>query len=205
MGAGLIACVTRSGTAVGAPTRIGRDGFAVTSGVVRILPDARLRIEGPEVRAVLRHRTAPAAAIRFRYLGPTAATKPLASGEVRRQIGLKLRAQDTCNLVYVMWHIEPDARIAVSIKRNPGQRTHVECGAHGYVTIRPQWSAPVAAVRAGSAHTLRAVLQAETLAVWADGLLAWEGSLPPKLLDFDGPVGLRTDNAAFELEFFVDE
>jgi hypothetical protein len=62
---------------------------------------------------------------------------------------------------------------------------------------------PVPAVRDGSSHTLRAVLEGEALAVWADGELVWEGSLPPQLLDFDGPVGLRTDNAAVELEYTV--
>ena len=150
---------------------------------------------------MLRRHTAPAAEIHFRYLGPTAATKPLASGEVRRQIGLKLRARDTCNVVYVMWHIEPDVRLVVAVKRNPGQGTHAECGTRGYVNLRPRRRAPVAAVRGGSSHTLRAVLQGETLTVWADGVLVWEGSVPPKLLDFDGPVGLRTDNAALELDY----
>ena len=187
-----------------AAARVGRDGFDVTSGMIRALPDERLGIDVPEVRAVLRQSTAPAAEIRFRYLGPTAAIKPLASGEVRRQIGLKLRAQDTCNVIYVMWHIEPDERIAVSIKRNPGQRTHAECGARGYVNLRPRRGAPVtAAMRVGSSHALRAVLKGEELTVWADGALVWEGLLPSNLLDFDGPVGLRTDNVAVELEYSV--
>ena len=186
-----------------AATRVGRDGFDVTSGMIRALPDERLGIDVPEVRAVLRHSTAAAAEIRFRYLGPTGATKLLASGEARRQIGLKLRAQDTCNVIYVMWHIEPDARIAVSIKRNPGQRTHAECGARGYVNLRPRRSEPAVAVRAGSSHTLRAVLKGAELTIWADGALVWVGSLPANLLDFEGPVGLRTDNVAVELEYFV--
>jgi hypothetical protein len=50
--------------------------------------------------------------------------KPLASGELRRQIGLKLQAEDTCNLIYAIWHIEPDAMVAVSVKRNAGMHTH---------------------------------------------------------------------------------
>ena len=33
----------------------------------------------------------------------------------------KLRAEDACNLVYVMWRIEPQSRLVVSVKRNPGQ------------------------------------------------------------------------------------
>ena len=200
---GLVALATDGGAAADLPPRIGPDGFTVTSGVVRALPDQRLGIDVPEVRAVLRRMTAPTPTIRFHYLGPWAATKPLASGEIRRQVGVKLRAQDTCNVVYVMWHIEPDARIAVSIKRNPGRRSHAECGAQGYVNIRPRRSAVVAAVQPGSSHTLRTILQVDALTVWADGVLVWEGSLPPDLLDFDGPVGFRTDNVVVELEYSV--
>lgn len=203
MVAGLVAVIAGGSSGADAAARVGRDGFDVTSGMIRALPDERLGIDVPEVRAVLRHSTAPAAEIRFRYLGPTAATKLLASGEARHQIGLKLRARDTCNVIYVMWHIEPDERIAVSIKRNAGQRTHAECGARGYVNLRPRRSGPVRAVRVGSSHTLRAVLEGGELTVWADGTLAWEGSLPSNLVDFDGPVGLRTDNVAVELEYFV--
>ncbi len=33
--------------------------------------------------------------------------------------------------------------------------------------------------------------------------MAWEGQLPPALLDFDGPVGLRIDNVHVELEYYV--
>ena len=92
--------------------RVGREVFDVTTGEIRSLPDGRLAIESPEVRAVWRSATPDIAEIRFWYLGPTAATKPLASGEVRRQVGLKLRARATCNVLYVMWHIEPDRRLA---------------------------------------------------------------------------------------------
>ena len=41
-------------------------------------------------------------------------------GELRRQFGLKLRAQDACNLVYVMWRIEPASKLVVSIKCRTG-------------------------------------------------------------------------------------
>src|ERR1700738_677138 len=93
--------------------------LCVTNGEIKALPGGRLLVETASSRAVLRSPTDAVAEIDFRYLGPSAGAKPLASGELRRQIGLKLRAQDTCNLVYAMWHIEPDARVAVSIKRNP--------------------------------------------------------------------------------------
>ncbi len=66
-----------------------------------------LRVVEPELRAVARSGSGEAAELAFRYLGPTAREIALGNGEKRRQIGLKLRAQDTCNLVYVMWRLEP--------------------------------------------------------------------------------------------------
>ena len=82
--------------------------ICVTNGEIRPGHDGRLQIDSPSSRAVLRFRSQPAVEIRFTYLGPSAQSKPLASGELRRQIGIKLRAENTCNLVYAMWHIEPD-------------------------------------------------------------------------------------------------
>src|ERR1700680_5017712 len=116
--------------------RINRDNLCVTNGVVSVRHDGRLEIDTPSSRGVVRVATAQTAAVRFRYLGPSESSKPLASGELRRQIGLKLRAQDTCNVVYAMWHIEPDSRIAVSVKRNAGKHTHEECDARGYVNVK---------------------------------------------------------------------
>ena len=143
------------------------------------------------------------AEIRFRYLGPTQTSKPLASGELRRQIGIKLDAQDTCNLLYVMWHIEPDSRIAVSVKRNPGRHTHEQCGAHGYMSIKPSTSIQAAKVLSGDSHTLRADLKRDALTVTADGEVVWQGTLGNWIDDLAGPVGLRTDNARFEFEYFA--
>jgi hypothetical protein len=175
----------------------------VTNGTIRPLPDGRLSIDSASSRAIARNATAQTAEIRFRYLGPSAGSKPLASGELRRQIGIKLRAQDTCNLLYAMWHIEPDARIAVSLKRNPGQHTHAECDAHGYRNIKPRHSSSVPPMSAGEAHRLRAALRGEALTLTVDGAVVWEGDVGEQALDLDGPVGLRTDNARFELEFLA--
>ncbi len=102
-------CYAQAGAAL---TPISLDDLHVTNGVVTALRNGALAIDTPSSRAVV--RTAPvsgadqAAEIRFRYVGPSKADKPLASGELRRQIGLKLRAADSCNVVYVMWHIAPD-------------------------------------------------------------------------------------------------
>src|SRR6266849_5502686 len=116
-------------TSASALRRIDREKLCVTNGIVSALPDGRLAIDTPSSRAVVRVATAQTAEIRFRYLGPSEGSKPLASGELRRQIGLKLRAQDSCNLLYAMWHIEPDSRIAVSLKRNAGMHLHEQCRA----------------------------------------------------------------------------
>jgi hypothetical protein len=43
----------------------------------------------------------------------------------------------------------------------------------------------------------------DALEVFADGELVWQGELGPDALSFEGPVGMRTDNGRFELEFAV--
>jgi hypothetical protein len=180
------------------------DDLCVTNGAVASLPGGRMRIDTASSRAVILDSGGRSAEIRFRYLGPSAETKPLASGELRRQIGLKLRAQDTCNLVYAMWHIEPDAKVGVSVKRNPGKRTHEECHAGGYVTIKPSVSAAPPRVAVGEWRDLRADLRGVELTLIADGATVWRGTLPSDINEFDGPSGLRTDNARFEFEFLAD-
>jgi hypothetical protein len=183
---------------------VARDGLCVTNGAVALLPGGLMRIDTASSRAVVPASGGRGAEIRFRYLGPSTETKPLASGELRRQIGLKLRAQDTCNLVYAMWHIEPDGKLGVSVKRNPGKQTHEECHADGYVTVRPGFSAPVPKLAVGEWHDLRADLRATELTLFADGATVWRGALPAVIDEFDGPSGLRTDNARFEFEFLSD-
>jgi hypothetical protein len=184
---------------------VSNEGFCVTNGSFGAAPRGRIAIDTPSSRAFARGAGGAAAEIRFRYLGPSAESKPLASGELRRQIGLKLHAQDTCNLVYAMWHIEPDARIAVSVKRNPGMHTHEACGAHGYTNIRPAHAVEPARIAPGEDHVLRAVLSGDTLVLSADGRVVWEGTLGGLASGIDGPVGVRTDNARFEFEYFIPE
>lgn len=165
-----------------------------------------LLVESPKFRAVaLRGRT-PEAALSFTLLGNTEAIAPLASGELRRQLGLKLLAADGCNLVYVMWRIDPRPGIVVSIKRNPGATTHAACGAGGYRNMRPQRVVPVGRPEPGRRHLLAARLRQERLEVEVDGKVVWEGRLGGAISGFDGPVGLRTDNVrvAFQLRVPAD-
>jgi hypothetical protein len=209
LAAGLLLAVGVAGVASGAVRTIERKDLCVTTGQVTRLADDRLGIEEPEVRAVVLADSTQAAEMRFTYLGPSARTKALGSGEIRRQIGIKLRAQDSCNLLYVMWRIEPRDQIVVSVKSNPGQRTHAECGTHGYTNLKPERrrtpgpAAAAPAVTAGSTHDLRADLVGRELRVWADGAIAWEGQVPATIQGFDGPVGLRTDNVRAQVAYRI--
>ena len=128
----------------------------------------------------------------------------MGSGEVRSQFGIKLRAQDTCNVVYVMWHFAPDQKIAVSVKRNLGQSTHEECLDRGYINnIKPRVSAAPQLVRPDQTHTLSAAMKGSKLIVTADERLVWQGDLGPVALQFDGPVGLRSDDAHVVFDFMA--
>jgi hypothetical protein len=187
-------------TLVEAPAR----SWRVTKGHLDALSDGRARVREPKMRAVVPGSDGEAAELRFSYDGESAGVAPLASGEVRRQIGLKLRAADGCNLVYVMWRLAPKAQLVVSVKRNPGKRTHRECGANGYVNLKPRaGSAPSALVTVGAEHRLHAAIDGKILRVWADRTLAWEGELPDDALDLRGPAGVRSDNGAFTVELLT--
>lgn len=177
--------------------------MCVTDGTAMPNQDGTIRIDTPSIRAVANGTDGRLAEIRFRYLGPPADAKPLASGEVRRQIALKLRAMDTCNVVYAAWHIEPDTKIVVSIKRNSAWHTNNECHASGYTTIRPTTTTPAMPIKPGETHIFRAVLQGTTLVLTADGTTVWSGTLPDTINTLDGPSGFRTDNARFDLQFLA--
>jgi hypothetical protein len=167
-----------------------RDGLAPAEG---------FRINVPMLRAWVGQHPRSAVEVEFIYLGPSAALAPLASGELRRQIGLELRARDGCNLLYVMWRIEPEQRLVVSLKSNPGQQRHAECGDRGYLALEPDADEPLPALIAGEPHVLRASLSGEQLEVWVDGRSRWRGRLPRAAASLQGPVGLRSDNARFDV------
>lgn len=182
---------------------VARGDLRVTLGELVPGPEGMLRVEAPKLRAALLDRGPQEARLRFRYLGPTGESAPLASGELRRQIGLKLREQDGCNLVYVMWRLAPRPELVVSLKRNPGMRRSAECGAGGYRNLEPERRGPLPELVPGGEHRLSARLEGEILQVEVDGALAWSGRLGPEALELRGPVGLRTDNGRFDLELKV--
>lgn len=184
---------------------VSRDQLCVTEGELGDLPGHRLSVAVPKMRAYLLERTPQEIEAHFRYLGGTAKESALASGEMRRQFGFKLRAQDPCNLVYVMWRIEPQSKVVVSVKRNPSQHTSAECGNAGYTNIRPERSHPIPVLQPGAEHTLRAELSKTRMRVFIDNLPVWEGQLPSEILGLNGPVGIRSDNAHVEMELLAPQ
>jgi hypothetical protein len=146
------------------------------------------------MRAVLRVPTSQFIEVHFTYLGPTESTATLGNGEVRRQFGVKLRAQNACNLLYVMWWAAPTPNLVVSMKHNPGMQSSSQCRDGGYDNLQPARWIRLPELQSGSSHILRADIDNEDLQVRIDGELMWEGQVPPAAMSFDGPVGLRSDN-----------
>ena len=182
---------------------VSRAELCVTEGAIEELPGNRLSVAVPKMRAYLNAITPQLVDVHFTYLGSTGNEARLGSGELRRQFGLKLRAQDACNLVYAMWRIEPQSKLVVSVKTNPGQHTSAECANRGYRNIKPIHSKPVPLLREGDTHDLRAEMNGDALKVFADSVLVWEGPVGSDALAFDGPVGIRSDNAHLQLELLA--
>jgi len=168
--------------------------LCVTHGSVEASAGA-MQIDQPTVRAVVPGAHGDAAELSFVYGGDTTRTRALASGQQRHQLGLKLRAADGCNLVYVMWRLGPGpAGVEVSVKSNPGKHTNAACGVHGYRKIAAAERAPVPALEAGSKHLLAAEIHGGDLIARVDGAVVWRGSLHGTADRLRGPAGLRTDN-----------
>ena len=178
---------------------VSRANLCVTEGAIEELPDQRLAVSVPKMRAYLNAQTPQSIEVRFTYLGSTGNEARLGSGELRRQFGLKLRAADACNLVYAMWRIEPESKLVVSGKSNPGQHSSAECGNRGYRNIKAKRSMPAPVMRSGDAHVLRAEMNGDGLRVFVDNSVVWEGSVGVDAAALEGPVGIRSDNARLQL------
>jgi hypothetical protein len=185
-----------------------RADLCVTSGEIEKADGDRMTVDVPEMRAVATVATSPSAEIRFRYGGPTEQKSHLGSGQVRSQFGLKLRAQDPCNLVYVVWRVAsestpPESKLVVSVKRNPSQHTSAECHNHGHTNIKPTKSSPIPPLKAGESHTLRAEMRGSALRVYDDNKEVWEGDVGADAAALAGPVGIRSDNVRLEFEYLA--
>lgn len=141
------------------------------------------------------------ARLRITFLGDADPLVKLSDGSVRRQACLKLRAADGCNLAYACWRVGDVAGpwIQVQVKSNPGKRTAAECGAAGYIVSTPTWkAASIPDYRDGLEHQLEAAVADDlSVSVRIDGTEVWRGALDPIAGAFDGPAGIRTDNAAW--------
>ncbi len=164
----------------------------VTKGAIR---DGAIR--DAVVRAQALVAGGDAAELAFTFVGAVARPTPLASGELRHQLGLKLRAANTCNVIYVMWRVA-GGQLAVSVKLNPGARTHTDCGARGYADLAPALARAVPALALGARHVLAARIEGDALVATADGDEVWRGGLPAAAAALVGPIGLRTDNVMLD-------
>ena len=163
----LIPCAAYNQVA-GTRLAIGRESLCVTEGAVEKGPNDRLAVNATKMRAYVNTWTAQDIQAHFTDLGPTGEESKLGSGATRIQFGLKLRAQDACNLVYAMWRFDPDSRIVVSIKRNSSQSKSSECGNRGYQNIKPRHTVAVPVLRPGDSHNFGAEIQREELHVFVD-------------------------------------
>ena len=181
---------------------ITRTDLTVTDGSVETV-NGSLLTDVPSMRAVLHIPTTPFIEVHFAYLGATEKTATLANGEVRHQFGVKLRAQDACNLVYVMWQAPPQSKLAVSMKHNPGMHSSSQCRDGGYHSLTPVRTGELPVLHMGSSHVLRADIENARLRINIDGDPVWDGSLPSEAMSFDGPVGLRSDNVRLAFRVLV--
>jgi hypothetical protein len=180
----------------------------VTSGKVKPLRSGLLQIDHNSVRAVQMGRWARNGKIRFESRGQTAELKPFKSGIVKEQIGLKLRAMDGCNLVYVMWTLHPKEEITVRTKENPNKTESEDCESDGY-TLLDTYRVP----QKKSARNRRTSrLQADFVSkgnrhhvlVYVDNVRVLQVRIPHSFVStVNGPVGLRSDNGRFRLRFWT--
>ena len=96
--------------------------------------------------------------------------------------------------------IAPQSKLVVSVKKNPGMHTSAECGVKGYTDIVPTSSVPISTWTVGQTHVLSATITGSKLKAYADGKEVWSGDLGAPVLAFDGPVGLRSDDARFRFQ-----
>lgn len=207
--------------------QVNKASLKVTLGSIKETKSGFLTTTSAKMRAVERAPSASTAQLQFRYRGPSKkTTAPNSNGTIKRQIGLKMRAKDTCNLLYVMWevgrtqiredgsrdHRSPE-KIVILVKSNPGKSTHKGCGTDGYQTIatinQNDPSHGFASARDEKGHRLRAELVPKgragyDLFVYVDGKEVWNGRIAHRLLrNIDGPAGIRSDNGSFIFKLFT--
>ena len=188
-----------------------RSDLRVSLGRISQTKSGYLTVVGPKERAVRTSGEHSNAVLQFRYRGPSETISLLDSGSFVRQIGLKMRAMNTCNLLYVMWRIKPTEEIYIAIKRNPGKSKYKECLSRGYLQLGRVPLKPLGITAATQkAHRLGAsVTETDgryTCAVTIDGRRVWSDKIDAKhISDIKGPVGIRSDNGSFIFKLFVTD
>ena len=114
----LLALTQLSHSAASKLTIVPRAKLCVTEGTMEGSASGELIVSVPKMRAYVNTFTSQPIEAHFTFLGSTGNEARLGSGELRCQFGLKLRAQDACNLDYAMWRIEPESKLVVSVKSN---------------------------------------------------------------------------------------
>jgi hypothetical protein len=188
-----------------------RSDLRVSLGQISQTKSGYLTVVGPKERAVRTTGEHSSAVLQFRYRGPSEKTALLDSGSLVRQIGLKMRAMNTCNLLYIMWRIKPTEEIYIALKRNPGKVTYKECQARGYKQLARVRLKPLGITAATQKpHRLGASITETagrfTCTVTIDGRRVWSGNIDPKhIADIKGPVGIRSDNGSFIFKLLVSD
>lgn len=183
--------------------------YIITTGAVHISvvseEDALIEIKGPRLRSSSTRRSYQSGIV-FRYLGVSEEQHQFTSGAVRTQIALRVLYENSCNTYYVVWVLEPEEKLIVTRKYNPGENTSSECGADGYETISVLDSIQDFPVM-NSAHDLgfhtifTEVELSQTgdcrLTICCDGHSVADIILPERYCIEALPNGVRTDNGVF--------
>jgi len=184
---------------------VNRGMLCITEGSLNDAPGQHFTVDVPKMRGYVNRYTTQEIEARFTYFGPTENEAALGSAEMRLQFGLKLRSLDPCNLVYAMWRIEPKSELVVSVKTNPGEHKSSECANRGYRNIKPALKKPIPELHVGDSHALRAEMNGDRLRVFVDDSIVWNGNLGPEVLNLNGPVGIRSDNAHLDFQLLAGE
>lgn len=169
------------------------------NGEIRSGNTLRFSIDSPQPRLSILNSRNTKARLVFLYLGDTAVLRSLNSGELRRQIGLRLNYLNTCNVVNVIWQFGEKSNVVVSKKINEHLSENSQCLDRGYLSIKPDFRRQLRTPEMGSIHSIEFDTQGTRLTVVVDNQVAWIGNVPE--LDKDnGVIGLRGDNVKFDFD-----
>ena len=199
----LAACSPQHAASAGGSTvQVG--DLCVTEGTLETSSNGRLSVNVSKIALLRESRDVRHGGAAIHLSGPTAATSALGSGAVRTQFGLKLRAQDACNLVYVMWRVQPVSELVVSLKSNPGRARVRNARTTAIKTSSRKPAGRFPSLAPGNSHKLRGEIQEQELRAYVDDKLVWRGLLNSTAVNLRGPVGMRTDNAHLEFNLVAN-